>query len=361
MNKFLFPLMGILSMSSLDLQAQRREAPNPVTYKIDIAQHINSNVYQLAQNPARNELYVVGINGKVSSENGTNVYKDKQYAYILDGKSLAVKDSVELPYNHPGLGLAVNTKTQTLYVGYTFNQAISAINLDTKKQTLIPSGNKESKIREIVVDETNNMVYVSDHGTGALWVVDGKTNTLKTMISKPGSFLLGLQVDPATSRIFTTDGSEPAGNVLVFDSKTHKEIGRWKTWGDNPINIAIDTKGNRLFVAEHRDHKVTVLDAKTGEIITKVVLGKENGPVGLVYDEAKDLVYVALRTKREVAVIDAKNYKLQERIPTEGLPNTIVLNKADGAIYVTNKAPFSRTGEAEVLKNGNTVMKIVKM
>lgn len=361
MKKSSIIFLSAFALAGTAATAQRGQEKLPVTYKIEAKKHINADIYQLAYNPQRSEVYVAGPKGEFSSENRKFTYPDKQCVYVLDAKTLAVKDSIFLDSNLPPLGVGINTKTQTLYVGHSFDQAISAIDLKSKKQTLIPSGREKSKIREIVVDEAANVVYVSDHGDPGIWVVDGKTNTYKTTISAPGAFPTGLNVDNNANKIYATDGSGPEGNVLVFDNKTQKETAKWKTWGSNPLNVSIDQKGSRLFVSESGDNKVSVLNSKTGELITKVSLGKDAGPVGLVYDEAKDVVYVAERKKKEIAVIDAKTYKVAERIPTEGLPNTIVLDKTTGAIYVTNKAPFSWTGKAEVLENGNTVMKIVKM
>jgi DNA-binding beta-propeller fold protein YncE len=357
-NTIFFVTLLSVAMQAI---AQRGQEKLPVTYKIEAVKQINADIYQLAFNPQKNEVYVAGPKGEFKSEKGKYTYPDKQYVYVLDGSTLNVKDSIALKDNYPPLGVGFNTKTQTIYVGHSFNQAITAIDLKNGKQTLIPSGNDKSKIREVVVDEAANLIYVSDHGDPSVWVVDGKTNTYKTAIAAKGAFPTGLVVDHTRNRVYTTDGSGPEGNVIAFDSKTLKESGKWKTWGSNPLNVAVDSRSNRLFISENGDNKVSVLNATTGELITKISLGKDAGPVGLVYDETRDVVYVAERTKKEIAVLDVKNYKLTERIPTEGLANTIVLDKTSGAIYVTNKAPFSWTGKAEVLENGNTVMKIVKM
>lgn len=354
-------MFGILAMTCWNVNAQWGEPKKDPTYKVEAVQKINADIYQLAFNTENNNIYVAGPRGKFKVDNEKVSYPDKQYVYVLDGNTLVAKDSIAIENNFAALGVGINNRTQTLYVGHSFNQAITAIDLKSKKQTLIPSGRDKSKIREVVVDEVNNLVYVSDHGDPSIWVVDGKTNKFKTTISAPGSFPTGLAVDPVRNRIYTVDGSTPQGNVLAFDTKSHSSVGKWKTWGGNPLNIAIDYKNNRIFVVENGDSKVSVLDGKSGEIITKISLGQGASPVGLVYDTKNDLLYVAHREKQEVAVLDAKTYKLIERIPTKGLPNTIVLNPANGAIYVTNKAPHSFTGKAVVLENGNTVQKITKM
>lgn len=98
--------------------------------------------------------------------------------------------------------------------------------------------------------------------------------------------------------------------------------------------------------------------ADAGNIINKIYLGYDVSPIGLVYDSKNDLVYVANRNKKEVAIVNMKDYEVIERVATKGLPNTIVLNEKDGSVYVTNKS--SRKAE-EGLENGDTVQKITKI
>ena len=327
----------------------RKETPAP-KYKIASNQKINASLYQLAFNTANDQIYVVGPKGGFKAESD-------QYVYVLSGQNLAVVDSINIGKNTP-FGLAINNTTQTLYVGHSLQQSISAIDLKTKKQRLIPSGREKSKIREIAVDEKNNMVYVSDHGDPSIWVVDGATNTYKKTITAPGTSLLGLNVDQQRGRLYSSDSQTMEGNILVYDTKDHKLVGKWKTWSYCPLNIAVDKSNNRLFVSQSNDNNITVLDGKTGNIINKIYLGYDASPIGLVYDSKNDLVYVANRNKKEVAIVNMKDYQVIERVATKGLPNTLVINEKDGSVYVTNKSP--RKAE-EGLENGDTVQKITKI
>ncbi|TDS12918.1 YncE family protein [Sphingobacterium paludis] len=144
-------------------------------------------------------------------------------------------------------------------------------------------------------------------------------------------------------------------SLLVFDTKTGSLENSFKTWSYCPLNIALDLKQNSIFVSQSNDNNITVLDGNTGEIIDKVYLGVNSSPIGPLYDAANNLIYRANRVKQEIAVVDATTYKVIDRIPTEGLPNTISLDPQTGIIYVTNK---EANRNAEPLENGNTVMRI---
>lgn len=339
-------LTSLCIAAGLAGHAQQKQ---PATYKVEAVQKINSEVYQLVHNPTDGNVYVAGPKA------GFNRQSDN-FIFVLRSADLKVTDSINVGKNLP-FGIALNNKTQTLYVGHSIQNSVSAIDLKTKKQTIISGVKEKGKIREIVVDETKNLVYVSDHGNPSVWVIDGKTNTFVQAMDQPGAYLIGLNVDPERGRVYATDGDTMEGNILVFDCEKRELVGKYRTWSYCPLNIAIDYRNNRLFVSQSNDNNVTVVDGNTGEIINKVYLGYDTSPIGLVFDEARNLLYTANRNKKEVAVVDAQNFKVKERIPTGGLPNTISLDKATGQIYVTNKNA-GRGKTEEKLENANTVIKI---
>lgn len=336
------------TLAALSLTAAAQQ-PETTHFAIQKTQRLNCEVYQLVYNPTAHAVYVAG------PKKGFNRDVDN-FVYVLDATDLTVRDSISVGKYLP-FGIALNNRTQTLYVGHSLQNAVSAIDLKSKKQTLIPNGKQKSKIREIAVDEHRNKIYVSDHGNPSVWEIDGKTNTYTRSFDQDGAYLLGLQVDEARGKVYGTDGKDMQGNILVFDGESGALEASYKTWSYCPLNIALDKANKRIFVSQSNDNNVTVVDSETGEIIQKVYLGYDSSPIGLAYDEKQNLIYTANRSKHEVAVIDAKNYTVIERIPTKGLPNTISLDDQNGIIYVTNKAA-GRNGDP--VENGNTVMKITR-
>ena len=343
MNKTLFGCL-LLACTTI-VTAQDSES----SFHINQTQQLNCEVYQLVYNPTEQVVYAAGPKKGFDRE-------AENFVYVLNAADLAVQDSISVG-NYLPFGIALNNQTQTLYVGHSLQNAVSAIDLASKKQTLIPNGKEKSKIREIVVDEKRNKVYVSDHGNPSVWEIDGKTNTYTRSFDKEGAYLLGLQVDTARGKVYGTDGKDMEGNVLVFNSESGALESSYKTWSYCPMNIALDVENNRIFVSQSNDNNITVLDGNTGNILQKIYLGYDASPIGLVHDQKNNLLYTANRGKREVAVINAKDYKILERIPTDGLPNTISLDAHSGTIYVTNKR--AGRGDEEV-ENANTVMKITR-
>lgn len=188
----------VLVLVSCKLQAQD-------SYSIEKSQKLNAEVYQLVFNSTNQRIYVAGPKTGAGRE-GDN------FIYALNAKTLQVEDSINVGKNVP-YGIAINTKTQTIYAGNSRQNSLTAIDLKSKKVTVIPNGKEKSKIREIAVDEQRNEVYVSDHGNPGVWIVDGKTNQYKGDISMGKGYLLGLGVDPARGKIYQTDGETMEGYV----------------------------------------------------------------------------------------------------------------------------------------------------
>ncbi|MGJ1319884.1 YncE family protein [Sphingobacterium spiritivorum] len=342
--KKMFVMCGLL-FATVAVQAQEK---TPL-FRIDKKQKIDSEVYQLVYNPSLDQVYVAG------PKPGFNKEVDN-YIYVLNGQDLVVVDSINVGKNLP-FGIALNNKTQTLYVGHSLQSAVSAVDLKTKQVKLIKNERSKSKIRELTVDESRNKVYVSDHGNPSIWVINGDSKSIQSFMEYPGGSLLGLATDAEKGKVYATDSETMEGNILVYNADNGVLESKFQTWSYCPLNITLDKSGNRIFVSQSNDNNITVVDSGTGKIINKVYLGYDASPIGIAYDADKDVLYAANRNKKEVVAVDMKTYKILERIETQGLPNTISINAGNGTVYVTNKQ-VGRKGEP--VENGNTVMKIVR-
>ncbi len=107
----------------------------------------------------------------------------------------------------------------------------------------------------------------------------------------------GAAVDAKSGHGFAS--SKP---VAMWDTKTLKLIKTIEVQG-NPDGILQDSFNQRIYVLSHAAPHVTVIDAKTGDILGTLDLG--GAPEQAVTDE-KGHIYVDVSDKANVAVIDAK-------------------------------------------------------
>lgn len=310
-------------------------------------QKVGNGIYELVYNEADNSVYVASV-GSRTNPGG--------FLYQLDGSTLALKDSIALT-DTPPFGLGLNKKTQTVYSTNTRTNSVSAVDIKNKKvlATIKPDAEK-SHTREAVADETTNKIYISDVGRPSkIWVIDGKTQTLEKTIENTGVSTTGMVIDEAAQKLYATNMG--TNKIIVVDLKSATVVDSFATGGDASINLAFDKTNNRLFVVSQKSNDVSVIDLKTKSVVKTLAAGK--GALGIAFDEKRNRLYTANRGDGTVTVIDTKALTVLDNIKTGGtFPNTVVVNKNDGSIYVTNKGQGKRDEPSYVDPNGDVVSHI---
>src|SRR5690606_16902851 len=220
---------------------------------------------------------------------------------VLDSESLDTRATIPLPDGAP-YGLGINDRTQTLYTTNTRDGSVTAIDLRTNQpiRKINSPVDTVGHLREAVVDEVANRIYVSSYGTeGLIWVIDGASNQVVNHFQNVGEGTSGMAVDPARQRLYATNIQ--GGDVSVIDLNNGSVIARWPAGGGRPTNAALDAAGERLFIANQESGDMTVLSTRTGELLKAVPTGE--GALGIRYNPNTNVVYVANRTAGTVTVI----------------------------------------------------------
>ena len=308
---------------------------------------VGSGIYEIVFNKQENAVYVASAGSRTAPAG--KIYK-------LHAETLAILDSIDVK-SAPAYGLGLNQKTQTLYTSNTRDNSVHAIDLKTGKiVATVNSGAESSHTRELVVDETKNLVYVSNvQKEGEVWVIDGKTNQFSHSIKTGGGSPTGLAIDGKRNALYVINMADSA--VATIDLSTNKVIRTFMSGGSAPINLVYDAKGDRLFVTHQGSNNVTVLQAETGKVLHTVDAGK--GAIGVSFDAVRGRLYVANRGDGNVSIINTENYQTVATIATGTLPNSVVVNPKNGFAYVTNKARGARRVEGQPTPpadtNGDTV------
>lgn len=291
--------------------------------KIEKTEKVGTGIYEIIYNEKDNTVYVAAIGTR--GEPGTaNIYK-------LDPKTLAVKGTINTG-EKPGFGLGINRTSQTLYTSNTRNNSVHAIDLKSGKiVATIDHGQEKSHTREIVADENNNKIYVSNMTD--IWVIDGKTNKFSHLIEGLGEGITGLSLDEKNQILYTTDMRK--STVIAVDLKTNKAVKTFASGGENAINVFFDAKGKRLFVANQTSGTLTVLDTD-GKLIKSVATGA--GALSVNFDAKLNRIYVTNRGAGTTSIVDGKSYEILAALQTGSHPQTVAVDQKTGRVFVTNKA-----------------------
>ncbi|ELY4001948.1 YncE family protein [Cronobacter dublinensis] len=304
---------------------------------------VGKGAYEMAYSPAEQALFVATSQSRKLDKGGV--------IYRLDPTTLEITQVIHNDLKP--FGAAINTKTNTLWFGNTVNGAVTAVDAKTGevKGRLVLDGRARSESvkplqpRELAVDEATNTVYIGAVGNESeIWVVDGDTLKKRAGITGLGKYSTGLALDTAAKRLYTTNAD---GEFITIDTATNQVLSRKKLAGDGKehffINLSLDAANHRAFVADSKQPQLRVVDTRTGEV-TKVI--DAPNALAVLFNPARNEVYLTHREAGSVSVIDAKSYAVTKTLTTPVHPNSLALSPDGKTLFVTVKQASSRQQEA---------------
>lgn len=198
----------------------------------------------------------------------------------------------------------------------------------------------------VVYDPAGDRLFIAHNK--AVMVVAAADGKLLGEIPAEGAH--GTALVPEKNRGFITNGR--AGTVTVFDLQTLKPTGEIKA-GENPDAIIYDPDSKRVIVMNGRSHDLMAIDPGSLQVVATVPLG---GKLEFAAAE-KGRVYVNVEDTGEIASVDSKSWKLEERWKLEGCeePSGLALDPQTHHL-------FSVCGNGQMFvvdtRNGNIVAKV---
>jgi len=180
------------------------------------------------------EIVVDEETNKIYVSNMTDVW-------VIDGKTNKFSHLIE-GTGEGSTGLALDQKSQKLYVTNMSKDQISVVDLKTNKIVSTFASGGKGPINAYF-DEKGKRLFVANQGDGGITVLDPAGKLLQTV--KTGAGALGVNYNPVKNLIYVAN--RQAGTTSVIDGKTYKILADLKT-GTFPQTIAIDKKSGRVFV-----------------------------------------------------------------------------------------------------------------
>ncbi|HSI40804.1 MAG TPA: YncE family protein [Xanthobacteraceae bacterium] len=303
-------------------------------------------LYEIVASPATGRVYVASAGTR--EETGAKIL-------ALDPQTLDVRETIDLGAD-AGFGLGLNSRTKTLYATRTRNGSVAAIDLTTGKVVATMAEGEKAHVRQVVVDEEANRAYVSVFARAdepsAIWVIDGATNRIASVIGGLKGGVSGLVLDPAHNRLFAS--AMTTNEVHEIDLATGKVARSFPSGGKGAINLAYDAAGDRLFVTHQESGNLVVLNAKDGAVLKAVPTGE--GALGVSYDPARNMIYVANRRAGWVTLVSGETLAPVANIVAGSMPNTVAVDRQTGNVYVSSKLKSAgRGGPPMIDPNGDTV------
>jgi RHS repeat-associated protein len=217
-------------------------------------------------------------------------------------------------------------------------------------QTVVATVTVGTQPTAIGVNPTTNKIYVANHGSRNVSVIDGATNGVVATVTA-GTYPTAIGVNPTTNKIYVANyGSK---NVSVIDGATNGVVAT-VTVGTQPTAIGVNPTTNKVNVANHGSRNVSVIDGATNGVVATVTAGTYPTAIGV--NPTTNKVYVANYGSRNVSIL------------TNPLPTITASAGANGSIspsgevsviygsdqsFTVTPAPHYRV--ADVLVDGHSV------
>ena len=261
----------------------------------------------IAVNAATNRIYVANSKGGSVS--------------VIDGKNdsvLATLREGSLPYV-----VAVNPATNRIYVSNTFSNLITVIDGATNSTTTVKAGSADA----IAVDSKLDKVYLLGYEDTNLTVL----NRMPSVVGKipVGIHAWGIALNETTGTLYVTRSEsselmvdEVSGDVTVLPT------------GAIPCAVDVNPVTNTVYVANHGDDTVTVIDGARRAVIATVKVGLR--PQAVAVDPKRNRIYVANTHSDDVTVIDGALNSVLKTLNAGKNPYAIAVDPNSGRLYVAS-------------------------
>jgi len=300
--------------------------------------HAGRGPSAVAVNPKTNKIYVANYR----SNNVT----------VIDG---ATNKTTTVAVGSGPVAMAVNQVTNKIYVanetslnaqgapdpngtGY-----VTVIDGATNKTTQVAA---EIQPDAIAVNENTNKIYVANQGSNDVTVMDGATNkTTSVALRKEGDALeqgilspQNVSVNPVTDKVYVT--GPQSNTVAVIDGKTNAFtiVGTGGTtatgamFGQEPTAVAVNSTTNTVYVTGFNSNDVTAIDGPTNKP-SNIHLEDVQDPYTIAVNPITNKVYVANLTSRSISVIDGATKKAITIGDLPGKPHDVAVNPITNKIY----------------------------
>jgi YVTN family beta-propeller protein len=278
----------------------------------------------------------------------TNNGQSTQSIQLFDVQKEKLLDSVTIAKSWYGLTFSADSKS--LYASGGNDNKIVKYSIENNRLLLADSIILGKKWPERIspagldIDDAAQLLYVVTKENNSLYIIDLTTKNIVQQLKLPGEAFTCL-LSPDSKKLYISCWG--CDKVLVMDTKLRSIVNEIPV-GDNPNEMVLTKKGDRLFVANANDNSVSVISTAGNSVIETLNAALyPDAPSGsttnsLALDPAEKNLYIANADNNCLAVFDVSkpgNSQSKGFIPTGWYPTNVkVIGKK---IFVANGKGFS--------------------
>ena len=191
---------------------------------------------------------------------------------------------------------------------------------------------------ELVITPDQRFMYLSNYAApgNTISVVDLMAcKHIKQIPTGEYTRIHGAAMAPDGKNAYFTAGQ--TGWVVEVDTATHAVIRAIPTHGKISHMVLVSNDNRRIYTANIETKNVSVIDRKTGVLITQIQC--EEGAEGMASTPDGKQLWVANQSGGSMSIIDIATHKVAERFDLPGMPVRIRFTRDGKRAYVPSWAP----------------------
>ena len=345
-SPFILITLGAITLSGVLWGTTAPDEPPAVIATISLGEPVGAGTFAAAVNPLTNTIYVTNP-GVIGSSPGQPVVCDSYHVSVINGATNTVLSPITVGLNPQGL--AVNTKTNMIYVANTGGAGFFGCDSTPSYTVSVIDGATNNVVNTVAVglgpagvavNPRTNKIYVTVNGGcctsgNTVAVIDGSTNTVVNTIAVADDPFL-IAANPRTNLVYVTHAG--VDQITVIDGSTDTVKATFSI-GSEARAIAFDSNGHFLYVAARNINQLAVVNASNNTVVQYIPVGRR--PHGVVFNPANGRIYVTNRNDGTVSVIDSSTRTVVATVPVGGFPRFLDLNPRTDLLFVPNATDVS--------------------
>lgn len=318
------------SPASHTASAPQHAAPS---YRVTSAA-LATGLYQSAYSQRHDDLWVTAAAGTTSQ------------LLRVNPRTLQVEKSLTPPVTDPATGaveavygVAVDDRHDTVWTTNTRDNSVAVYSQRTGRHLATFPGVKHS--REVVVDEARNRAYATALADGSVVVFDTRTLKEVRRVHVEGSSPAGLALDRRTGTVYATDLSKE--RLIVVSAKASVEPRLIPVAGGSLLDVALDRTGRTAYVADLKNGRVSVVDLRTGT--TERTIDTGAGTISVATDPRSGLLYVSSQTSGTTKVVDPRTGATVAEVATGARTNHVTVTAR--GVFAVDKSSARGSGDPD--------------
>ena len=259
---------------------------------------VSGSPENLAADPALRKVYALAQDGTLT---------------VIDGNANTVETTIALPTSgsRTAVPIAVNPNNHLVYIPNPAEEAVDVV--DGRTNTLLTVVPVDGNALSAAVDPRTNLVYIGT--SNGITIINSNSNQVVTQLL-PGTEVTTVLADACTCRIIASD---TFGNLYALDSRTGSVIDAELQPGGIRA-MALDASLGLLYVIDSLGDEVGVFDVCTLQQVGTLPLSTDAGSnlASIAVDSRNHLVYVTDSGLNQTYVVDGGMNQQLAVVPATG-------------------------------------------